>query len=327
MSHDTAIPTDDLALELRRSWHRFIETFEPLRPELYRYCRGLTRSPWDAEDLVQDTLMRAFSTMGDVYPALRNPRAWLLRVASNLWIDRLRRTRELALGELPEPAAEPQGPSDTRAAAAALIGDLGPQERAAVLLKDVFDFRLAEIAEVLGTTTGAVKSALHRGRGKLSDDADPKGAERVVPEVLDAFCDAFNARDVERLTALVLENGSAAISGMAGEFGRDAMLDPKTGSLHHTLFSSLDHAVYPELLEGNRDAPRGELRVVHGEPVMLIWYDHDAGPVVRDVVRFRVEDGRVAHILYHFFSPEVLADVSEELGLPWRSNGYRYVLG
>ncbi len=59
---------------------------------------------------------------------------------------------------------------------------------------------------------------------------------------------------------------------------------------------------------------------------MLIYYDHDDGPVVRDVVRFQIDDGAVAHILYHFFSPEVLADICTELDLPWRSNGYRYLL-
>lgn len=307
------------------AWHRFIETFEPLRPDLYRYCRGLTRSPWDAEDLVQDTLMRGFSSLGGISPSPRNPKAWLFRVASNLWIDRQRRQRDALVEELPERAGDPV-PTGTRDAAAALIGGLGPQERAAVLLKDVFDFTGPEIAEILGTTPGAIKSALNRGRAKLADPV-PKEMRPVIPEVLDAFCDAFNARDVERLTRLVLDNASAGISGMAAEFSRDAMLDEESGSLFHTLFSPLDHAVNEKLLAGNRDAPRAEMRVIHGEPVMLIWYEHHDGAVVRDLVRFRIEDGGVADIYYHFFSPEVLQDVCEELGLPWRSNGYRYVLG
>ena len=58
MSTDMTTSSPDLALELRHTWHRFVETFEPLRPDLYRYYRSLTRSPWDAEDLVQDALMR-----------------------------------------------------------------------------------------------------------------------------------------------------------------------------------------------------------------------------------------------------------------------------
>ena len=57
---------------------------------------------------------------------------------------------------------------------------------------------------------------------------------------------------------------------------------------------------------------------------MVIWYDHDDGPVVRDVVRFRIEEGGVARILYHFFSPDVLGEVCSELSVPWRTNGYRY---
>lgn len=85
---------DDLPGTVRGSWHRFLDTYEPLRSELYRYCRHLTRSPWEAEDLAQDALARAFVTMGQMGEAPPNPRAWLFRVASNLWIDQMRRRRE-----------------------------------------------------------------------------------------------------------------------------------------------------------------------------------------------------------------------------------------
>src|SRR5258708_6267886 len=77
--------TPDLPTTAKRSWQRFLETYEPLRPEVYRYCRYLTRSPWDAEDLVQDTLARAFVTLAQMGADPPNPRAWLFRVASNLW--------------------------------------------------------------------------------------------------------------------------------------------------------------------------------------------------------------------------------------------------
>jgi hypothetical protein len=88
----------DLPTTAKRSWHRFLETYEPLRSELYRYSRYLTRSPWDAEDLVQDTLARAFVTLAQMGTAPANPRAWLFRVASNLWIDELRGRREVPAG-------------------------------------------------------------------------------------------------------------------------------------------------------------------------------------------------------------------------------------
>jgi hypothetical protein len=81
--------TDDV----HSSWQRFLDEVEPLRPDRYRYCRHLTRSPWDAGDLVQDAMSKAFVTLGTVFQPVPNRRAWLFRVASNLWIDRVRRAR------------------------------------------------------------------------------------------------------------------------------------------------------------------------------------------------------------------------------------------
>src|SRR5882672_11263522 len=159
---------NELPQSVQTSWHGFLETYEALRPELYRYCRHLTRSPWDAEDLAQDTLARAFVTLGQMGDSPPNPRAWLFRVASNLWIDWIRRrTREEPLAtDAPETAAA-SDPRGAREAAGTLLGQLSPRERAAVVLKDAFDLSLEEIAEALSTTVGAVKTALHRARGKL----------------------------------------------------------------------------------------------------------------------------------------------------------------
>src|SRR5262249_41849020 len=96
------------------AWRRFIETCEPIRPELFRYCRYLTHSPWDAEDLVQDAMARAFVTLGCISQALPNPRVWLFRVASNLWIDRTRRRRDV-LEPAPELEHGPRAYEDPRA--------------------------------------------------------------------------------------------------------------------------------------------------------------------------------------------------------------------
>ena len=94
---DITNPTPPLHHEVQRPWRRFLEDYEPLRPDLYRYCRYLTRSPWDAEDLVQDVLARAFVTLAGAHEAPQNPRAWLFRVASNHWLNQVKRERETAL--------------------------------------------------------------------------------------------------------------------------------------------------------------------------------------------------------------------------------------
>jgi RNA polymerase sigma-70 factor, ECF subfamily len=313
-------PTDTA----RTAWQQFVDAFEPLRPELYRYCRFLTRNAWDAEDLVQDTLARGLVTLGCLFQEIDNPRAWMFRVASNLWIDRQRRARE----EL-RPEVEATAPTFDRLslegqdAAVTLIGRLSPQERAAVVLKDVFDFTLEETAAILTTTPGAIKAALHRGRGKLANpDIAPSP---VATTVIDAFCDAFNAHDLDRLVALLLDTATAEVVGIATEYGPAKMKQSDTGSLYHALFSPISHAVAGEWLLGYRGGlARAEKGSYRGEPILVSWYDHDEGPAVRDVIRVTEDEGRVASIRFYFFCPEVIAEVSAEIGLPCRSNGYRY---
>ena len=123
---------------------------------------------------------------------------------------------------------EPRG---AREAAGTLLVTLSPQERAAVVLKDVFDLTLEEIAEALSTTVGGVKAALHRGRGKLMEPAEagapaPTGTRTPAPGVLDAFCAAFNARDLARLTALLLDTATVEIVGVVTESGAEVTVPP-----------------------------------------------------------------------------------------------------
>ena len=304
-------PTD-LARELRRSWNRFLDVYEPLRPDLYRYCRHLTRTPWDAEDMAQDTLARAYASLATASEPPPNPRAWLFRVASNLWINRVQATREIPStleGHERLTTSEPRAP---REAAGTLVARLSPQERAAFVLKDVFDFSLEEVATVLATSEGAVKAALHRGRSKLADPVTVE-PEPVAPPVLDAFCAAFNARDLERLTALLLENATMEVPGIMTEHGRAAM---REGSLRHTLLGCPEGGYVV-------DAPlRAEARVHRGEPLLLWWL----GDVVDALVRVRVEEDRIALLRTYRHAPECTEEVCRELGVPFNRHGHRPAL-
>src|SRR6187399_1917615 len=84
-------PPPQLRDDLRAAWHRYVDWVAPVRPALHGYCRRLTGNLWDAEDLVQDTLLRVFGQWGVTNPEIREPRPYLLRVATNIWIDRARR--------------------------------------------------------------------------------------------------------------------------------------------------------------------------------------------------------------------------------------------
>src|SRR5215471_10493837 len=83
--------SQDIHDGLRAAWHRYLDLTSPFRPDLHRYCRRLTRDLWDAEDLVQETLLRAFATLSVMNGTIQNPRGYLVRTATHLWIDMLRR--------------------------------------------------------------------------------------------------------------------------------------------------------------------------------------------------------------------------------------------
>lgn len=321
-------PPASLAASLRSSWQGFLDTYEPLRSQLYRYCRHLTRSAWDAEDLAQEAMARAFVTLGQMGSAPPNPRAWLFRVASNLWFDQLRRRhREEPLGEHDKttPARDPRV---SREVAGTLLGQLSPQERAAVVLKHAFDLSLEEIAGALSTTTGAVKAALHRGRGKLVEPAT-NDTPAPAPGVLDAFCAAFNAADLDRLTSLLLDTAAVEVVGATTQYGPEAA---RRTVLFGMLFGSPRMAtadtsggMEARFIQGVLPtAPRVELVAHRGAWVFVHWYAHDDGEAVRAITRVELEGDRVAHLRNYFFNPDFIAEVCGELGLPWRSNGYRW---
>lgn len=316
----------DLPALVRASWHRFADTYEPLRGELYRYCRHLTRSPWDAEDLAQETMARAFATLGRMGAAPPNPRAWLFRVASNRWLDLVR--RPLAPPDQAPPPPPP--PIELRDAAGALLVQLAPQERAAVVLKDAFDFSLEEVAAIIGTTVGAVKTALHRGRGKLREP-EPAPDRAPARGAVDAFCAAFNARDVAGLTALLLDTATVEVVGATASYGAD---ETRAQMLRGMLFGS--ERLAAAATAGGIDArfvcgarptpPRAEARLHRGEAIVVLWYAHDDGEHVRAINRVVDDGGRIATLWNYFFTPDLIAEVCAELGLSHRPNGYRWWL-
>jgi RNA polymerase sigma-70 factor (ECF subfamily) len=350
MSPPAESPDTELPRLARGSWHRFLDTYEPLRSALYRYCRHLTRSPWDAEDLAQDTLTRAFVTLAQMGEAPANPRAWLLRVASNLWIDRMRRRRpeEPLAGEVP--GATAADPIASREAAGTLLGQLSPQERAAVVLKDVFELSLDDVAEALSTTAGSIKAALHRARGKLArvepdvvepdvvepdvvepDVVEPDVARVPAPGVLDEFCAAFNAGDLDRLTSLLLDSAAVEVVGATTQYGPEAA---RRTVLPGMLFGSrrmasadVDGGIEARFVLGVLpSAPRVEVREHRGEWLLLHWYAHRDGEFVRAITRVEAEGDRVSRLRNYFFTPDFVAEICGELGVPSRPNGHRWWL-
>jgi RNA polymerase sigma-70 factor, ECF subfamily len=184
-------------------YRAFLQTTTELRPRLHRYCSRMTGSVLHGEDLVQEALFQAYRKL-DTFDDRRPLKPWLFRIAHNACIDFLRRggVREESVAEVPEPdpvgPEEPTGPA-VRKAIEHLVLTLPPKERACVLLKDVFDYSLEEIAELVDSTPGGVKAALKRARTKLaaapvrSPAGEPASAEKL--RILSLYVERFNRAD------------------------------------------------------------------------------------------------------------------------------------
>jgi RNA polymerase sigma-70 factor (ECF subfamily) len=205
----------------------FLETISTLRPSLHRYCARMAGSAMDGEDIVQEALIEAYRKL-DQYDDSRPLKPWLFRIAHNRCIDFLRREGVRDEAESTAAVSEAVTPAGTAAldvgiAVEHLIASLPPKERACVLLKDIFDYTLEEIAELVDSTVGGVKAALNRARTKLSASSPAaKPARSASPElqkVMQLYVDRFNRRDWDGVRELISADARLnVIDRFAGKF-------------------------------------------------------------------------------------------------------------
>jgi RNA polymerase sigma factor (sigma-70 family) len=207
--------------ELGSARDKFLELVAELRPELHRYAARLTGSVIDGEDVVQDTLAKAYYalSMAQELPPLR---PFLFRIAHNSALDLLRRYERKHVERSVDAAEraledERADPEVVRAALGTFL-ELPVAQRSAVILKDVLGCSLEEIVESTGATLPAVKAALVRGRAGIrtkhaersagSANERSAGARRDPAEraMLHRYAALFNERDWDALRALVAED-------------------------------------------------------------------------------------------------------------------------
>jgi len=220
------------------------QQFEEYRRELTAYCYRMLGSPFEAEDAVQDTFIRAWRAY-DRFEGRSALRSWLYRIATNVCLDMLagreRRARPMDLG----PSRDPLGPiggvlpevtwiepiPDTsvasegdpadivasretiRLAFVAALQHLPPRQRAVLILAEVLRWKASEVAELLETTVASVNSALQRARATL-DEANvtaPAKLGEEDKELLARYVEAFEAYDMDRLTALIQEDATQSM--------------------------------------------------------------------------------------------------------------------
>jgi RNA polymerase sigma-70 factor (ECF subfamily) len=158
---------------------QFANGIESHRSELKAYCRRMLGSSFDAEDAVQETLLRAWRA-ADTFQGRAALRSWLYRIATNVCIDAARRrsrdpipAEECACETLaPDPAEIALAHEDLRLALAVAAHRLPPRQRAVLFLRDGLGWRAADVAELLDMTVTAVNSALQRAHATLAAGGD-----------------------------------------------------------------------------------------------------------------------------------------------------------
>jgi RNA polymerase sigma-70 factor, ECF subfamily len=214
------------------------------RRELVVHCYRMTGSVQEAEDLTQETLLRAWKARHRYDRERASVRTWLYRIATNACLTALegRARRPLPAG-MGRASADPDAPlvpdfevpwlqplpdrflaseqgdpafrstqrAGVRLALVAAMQLLPPRQRAVLVLRDVLEFSAAEVATQLGTSTAAVNSALQRARATLAAAAPREGAlrepdDRAVRTTIDRYIRAFEAADVNALLALLTED-------------------------------------------------------------------------------------------------------------------------
>jgi RNA polymerase sigma-70 factor, ECF subfamily len=223
-----------------------IGDIEGYRRELTGYCYRMLGSPFEAEDAVQDTMLRAWKSI-DRFEGRASLRSWLYRIATNVCLDMLkageRRARPMDLGPAQAPVAEnlhtpdvpwlepvpdvmvtPDGDpaeaavaKDTlRLAFVAALQHLPPRQRAALILCEVLQWKAAEAAELLETSVASVNSALQRARATL-ESTEPEESSAAPPlaqedkDLLNRYVAAFEAYDIEALTSLIHEDATQSM--------------------------------------------------------------------------------------------------------------------
>ncbi len=290
---------------LEEARRRFLALVQDIRPELHRYCARMTGSVADAEDVVQDTLARAYYELSDLQ-AMPPLRPWLFRIAHNRAIDHWRHEahrRSEPIDEamaLPGDAAdEPDSTLARRQAVQAALSSflrLPPAQRGCVILKDVLEHSLEEIAAELEMSLPVVKAALHRGRAQLqalaaqSPAPAASRATRTVSPSLQRYALLFNAHDWDALRDLLADEVRLDLVARHRIAGRGAV-----GQYFSNYAKLLDCQARPAWLEGR-------------EVLAML---RDGAPAY--FVELRWEDGRLAAIRDFRYVPYIAREAPIEL--------------
>jgi len=283
--------------------------FSRLRPRLFAIAYRMLGVRADAEDVVQDAWLRWDRSE---HAGLQSPEAWLVTIVTRLSIDRLRAAkaeRETYAGWwLPEPLVEVD--ERTPESQAEMAGELGvafmwvlerlsPDERAAFLLRQVFDYDYSEVAELLGKSEAACRQMVHRAQERVQQDKKRFGVDQEAHRsLLGKFLDAARTGQAAAIQALLAANVELVSDG-GGKVPSFPRIIHGIGAVARLFCRTLDK--YP-----GQVAYR--MAMLNGEPGLLRYI----GGKLESALAFLIVDGSIAGI-YVVRNPDKLTGVPQQL--------------
>ncbi|MEK3735328.1 sigma-70 family RNA polymerase sigma factor [Paenibacillus sp. FSL M8-0334] len=315
---------EDLQSLEQEAWqlkNRFLAIIEPYRSDLWRFCLSLTKSPWDAEDLVQETLIKALAILGQVWQPL-NPRSYLFRIATNTWLNQQRKRNKETLMDNAEELMQdtmPMSGMEVQESIEMLAGSLTPKQTVIVLVMDVFDFTAREAAELLTMSEGAVKSALHRARARLRKlrqtesramDIPPSEEKQTTvlteqnsPEkarLVDRFIEAFNHRNLDMMASLLAEHAEWDGVHVGQEYGKE---------------TSIKHSLADDFKDPLLEKQFAKCEQLWGREVVAIYYNSESGPQLNDLIYLDTEEEHITMRKHYYFCQDLLAEAAKALNV------------
>ena len=272
--------------KLRKEFEVWIKDF---RKPLWDYCLQLTKNVWDADDLFQDTLLKAFSHLNYLYQAV-SPKSYLFRMATNSWINTVQKQmRTLAAGDKmieTIPAQNPTDPLELEEGFQRMGERLTDLQQAAFILTKGFGFTNKEAAEFLSLTEGAVKSLMKRAKDNLNKEGSTSiEAKKWITPLMKAYMEAFNQRNPDKIAELLNEQATMNIVGVSQEYGKDII---RKASL-------ADWSQDPVIMTG-------DWAMIDGSQAFVVWSEDYS---LYTIIRIETSDNQITKIHDYYFSQEL----------------------
>jgi len=238
--------------QLQQARKDFLALVATLRPDLHRYCSRMVGSVIDGEDVVQETLARGYYELS----ALQNPpalRSWLFRIAHNRALDHLRRRRPTEPLDTQEDVADTDSDPNNLVQreqavtlAMARFLQLAPSQRSCVILKDVLDYSLEDIATSLDLSIPAVKAALHRGRTRIQHLPEQQDEVPIkVSATVHRYAQLFNARNWDAVRDMLINDVKLEVLDATSRKGRNEV------GVYFTRYANMEGwQMVPAILDG-----------------------------------------------------------------------------